>query len=170
MTETRTAIAECIADAPGIHFSALVRRLDLAPGQVQYHLRTLRDGDRVVAEDLYGRTHYFEPSFDERERRPIAVLRRETARDVVVVLFESGPSEPAAVADDLDIARSTLEYHLDRLVEADLVSKRHDERGRVTLTLARPAETVELLAAVDPSVSERMVDRFTGLLDSLFTA
>jgi predicted transcriptional regulator len=167
MTETRTAIADCIADAPGIHFSALVRRLDLAPGQVQYHLRKLRSSDRVVAEELYGRTHYFAPSFAEDERLAIAVLRRETAREIVAALFESGPSKPAAVADDLAIARSTLEYHLDRLVDADLVRKRRDDGGRVTLALARPAETVELLAAVDPTVSERMVDRFTRLLDSL---
>jgi predicted transcriptional regulator len=73
MTDTRTRIADCIATRPGIHFSELVRRLDLAPGQVQYHCRRLRKSDRVVEEHLYGRTHYYDPEFDAWERAAIAL-------------------------------------------------------------------------------------------------
>lgn len=167
MSETRARIADCVADCPGIHFSALVRRLDLAPGQVQYHLRRLCEQDRVVATDCYGRTHYYEPEYDERDRQVIALLRRETARDVLASLLDSGPSRPDAVADDLGVARSTLEYHLDRLVAHDLVEKRRDDGGRVTLVLARPRETVRLLGTVEPSIPGRMVDRFTRLFDDL---
>ncbi|MGM0397617.1 MAG: winged helix-turn-helix transcriptional regulator, partial [Halobacteriota archaeon] len=38
MVETRTRIAEAVRTQPGIHFNGLVRSLDLATGQVQYHL------------------------------------------------------------------------------------------------------------------------------------
>jgi DNA-binding MarR family transcriptional regulator len=71
------------------------------------------------------------------------------------------------VAEDLGIARSTLEWHLDHLVEQDVAEKKRDERGRVTLVLTRPAATVELLAAVSPSLPERFVDRFARLVDGL---
>jgi len=162
---TRDRIVAYVAANPGVHFSELVRRLDLAPGQVQYHLR--RTEGRVVAADLFGRTHYYPPDCDERERRRLAVLRRETARDVVVALLRLGPSAPATVAEDVGIARSTLEFHLDRLTDEGVVEKVRDERGRVTLVLADPDATVALLETVDPDFSERMVDRFARLLDTL---
>ena len=167
MSVQRSRIADAIAEAPGIHFNELVRRLDLAPGQVQYHLKRLRRRDDVLEERLYGRTHYYPPSFDEWERGAVALLRRETARDVVAYLLVEGPAGPAAVADDLDLARSTVEWHVGRLAERDLVEKRRDERNRVTLVPARPGETVRLLAAVEPSLPDRLVDRFARLVDSL---
>ena len=165
MSETRERIADRVAADPGIHFSELVRELNLAPGQVQYHLRRL--DDRVVAADLYGRTHYYPSTVDERDRRVLAALRRETARDALAVLLRRGPTPPAAVADELGVARSTLEWHLDRLVAEDLVRKSRDRRGRVTLVLADPDWIGAHLDAVEPSLPERLVDRFDRLLDGL---
>jgi len=165
VNDTRQRIAEHVEANPGVHFSELVRALDLAPGQVQYHLRKL--DDRVVSADLFGRTHYYPPDCDERDRRTLALLRRETARDVVVYLLRRGPSAPATVAEDVGIARSTLEWHLDRLVSEDLVRKSHDERGRVTVVLADPDRTAASLETVDPSLPERLVDRFDRLLADL---
>ena len=39
MSDVRRRIERRIADDPGIHVNELVRELDLAAGQVQYHLR-----------------------------------------------------------------------------------------------------------------------------------
>jgi hypothetical protein len=68
MTETRTRTADHIRTHPGIHFNALVRALDLAPGQTQYHLKRLLADNTVVAEHLYGRTHYYPPDYNDWER------------------------------------------------------------------------------------------------------
>jgi len=169
MSETRKRVHDHVATHPGRHFNALVRALDLAPGQVQYHLKRLKREDEIVEERYHGRTHYFTPEYDARERGRIAVLRRETARDVLVYLLDAGPSDPATVADALDIARSTLEWHLDRLVEQDLVEKRRDARNRVTLAVVDPEESIRLVEAITPSLSDRMVDRFTRLVDDLLS-
>ncbi|MFC4356744.1 winged helix-turn-helix transcriptional regulator [Halobium salinum] len=181
MSEVRGRIEEHVRRNPGVHFNELVRALDLAPGQVQHHLYRLLDGPSastasvgshgegasLLAEERYGRTHYYPPTFDEWERGALALVRRETSRDVLRYLLEHGPSAPAAVAEELGIARSTLEWHLGHLVECDVVEKERDDRGRVTLVLARPEATLDLLAAVSPSLPERFVDRFTRLVDGL---
>jgi len=167
MTDTRERIRRHVTANPGVHVGALKRSLDLASGQAQHHLRRLRRRDALVAEDLYGRTHYYPPTYDADERAAIALLRRETSRDVVVYLLDRGPTTPATVADDLGIARSTLAWHCDRLAERDLVAKRRDEAGRVTLAPARPEPTARLLTAVSPSLPERLTDRFTRLVDDL---
>jgi predicted transcriptional regulator len=168
MSDTRERIAAYVDRTPGVHFRGLVRALDLAPGQVQYHVRRLRRRGRLIAEPVDGRTHYFPPAYDERSRQAIAVLRRETARNALTHLVVNGPSRPGTVAEELDIARSTLEWHLDRMIEANLVEKRRDDRGHVTLVLADTELVVDLLEDVDPSLSERLVDRFTRLVDDAF--
>ena len=169
MSVQRARIADAVAAAPGIHFSELVRSLDLAPGQVQYHVTRLRRRGDLEEEHLYGRTHYYPPDVDEWERCALALLRRETARDVMAYLLAEGPSKPGAVADELSVARSTLEYHVGRLEERGLVEKERDARNRVTLHASRPSETVRLLATVEPTVPDRLVDRFTRLVDSLLS-
>ncbi|WP_458186143.1 winged helix-turn-helix transcriptional regulator [Haladaptatus sp. NG-WS-4] len=169
MTETRTRIERCVESRPGVHFNDLVRRSELAPGQVQYHVRDLLADDRLTSEHLYGKTHYYPPEYDEWERSTLALLRRETARDVLVSLLERGSARPASLADDLGIARSTLEWHVGHLEEQDLIEKRRNAKNRVTLVPTRPEETARLLAAVTPSFPARMVDRFTRLVDDLLS-
>ncbi|WP_332897465.1 winged helix-turn-helix transcriptional regulator [Haladaptatus sp. CMSO5] len=166
MAHQRDRIFAHIDTHAGLHFNELARQLDLAPGQVQYHTRKLEHQGKIVAESLFGQTHYFTTGYDPWERRTLALFRRETARDVLVYLLEHGPSRPNAVADALDIARSTLEWHLDNLVEAAIVEKRRDEQNRVTLALCRPAETARLLGSITPSLPDRFVDRFIRLVDS----
>lgn len=165
MTETRARIVTYVSAHPGVHFNDLITALDLARGQVQYHLRWLLDQDVLVREELYGRTHYFSPEYDDWERGMLALVRRETARDIIGYLIEHGSSRPNPVANELGIARSTLEWHLDRLIEQDIVKKRRDTRNRVTLVLARPEATGQLLREITPSLPDRLVDRFTRLAD-----
>lgn len=165
MTRQRDRIRRHVAANPGVHFNRLTRDLDLATGQVQHHLKKLRRAGEVIADPRYGRTHYYTPEYDPWERGALAVIRRETARGVLVHLIEAGPSTPASVASALDVARSTLEWHLDHLTEQDLVEKRRDADGRVTLVLNRPEETARLLRSVEPTLPERLVDRFTRLVD-----
>jgi DNA-binding MarR family transcriptional regulator len=169
MTDQRSRLESHIVAHPGLHFNALARDLDLAPGQVQYHLRRLAERGTVVEAELYGRTHYYPPECTEWERGALALARRETSRDVLFYLIEHGESKPATVAEAVGIARSTLEWHLDRLVERDLVRKRRDESNRVSLVLTRPEETVRLLSDIRPSLPERFVDRFERLVDSLLS-
>jgi predicted transcriptional regulator len=169
MTDHRLRLERAITNNPGIHFNGLVRQLDLANGQVQFHLRRLLRDGVIIQERLYGRTHYYPPDLDGFERGAIALFHRETARDILLVLLDAGPARPATVAETLGIARSTLEWHLDHLVEQDLVIKQRDERNRVWLVPVQPAETVRLLAAIEPSLPDRMVDRFTRLVDQFFS-
>jgi predicted transcriptional regulator len=170
MSETRDRIRRHVESHPGLHFNALVRRLDLAPGQVQYHLHRLTGEGHVVDDDLYGQTHYYPPGFDPGERQTLALARRETARDVLFYLLERDSVPASTVAEELGIARSTLSYHLDRLTDAGLVDERRDDRGRVHLSPARPDETLDLLETIRPSFPARLVDRFTRLVDDLLEA
>jgi predicted transcriptional regulator len=167
MTETRERIQAAIEANPGIHFSALVRELDLATGQGQYHLRRLSKSPAVDRHEYNGRTHYFAGKYDEWERTAIALLRRETAPAVVLAIHDAEPARPQTLAKRLDLPRSTLEHHLSTLEDASLIDRRLDGDGRAIVELTRPAETLALVETIDPDPGEKLVDRFQRLVDSL---
>ena len=168
MSEVRARIARRIERTPGIHFNELVRELGVAAGQVQYHTRRLLERGEIEREQLYGKTHFYGAGFEPWERGLLALLRRETDRAIIGHLLERGESRPGAVAEELGVARSTLEWHLDRLIEQDVVEKRRVGGNRVSIAVADPDRTRKLLASVSPSLPDRFLDRFTRLVDSLF--
>jgi DNA-binding MarR family transcriptional regulator len=100
----------------------------------------------------------------------LALVRRETTRDVLLAALDDHSNRPSDVADRVGIARSTLEHHVDNLEAAGVLEKERDRRGHVTLTLARPQRTADLLETVEPSVSDRLVDRFTRLVDDVLAS
>lgn len=167
MTEehTRTRIYRHIESHPGVHFNELVRTLDIANGQVQYHTHRLLGENAIAREEFYGRTHYYPPEYAGWSRGFLALARRETTRDILFDLLEHGPARPNGVASRVGIARSTLEWHLAHLVEQNVIEKRRDAHDHVTLTLHRQEAMLDLLQTIEPSLPERLVDRFERLLD-----
>jgi len=165
MTTTRSRVCHHVQETPGVHFNQIKRDLDLATGQVQYHLKRLVDDGELDVERVGGRAHYFDLDFDPWERRTLAYLRRETAREIIVRLHAQGPIQPATLTEDLDLARSTVAWHVSNLTEADVLVK--SEEWPTTVRLAHPERTAELLEAVSPSLPDRLVDRFMRTVDSL---
>lgn len=167
MSETRRRIRDAVARDPGIHFNAIVRDLALARGQVQYHLRRLRESGSVVRHERFGRTHYYPPAYDERERDAIAALRRETAAAVVAALCSRGSTAPGDLVATLEVPRSTLEHHLERLEACDLIERRRLPGNRVELVPVDHEAAVGLLEAIETDPRAAGVDRFERLVDSL---
>lgn len=166
MSDTKNRIRRHVTERPGTHFNQLGRDLDLANGQVQYHLRKLRREGEIVAEEICGQTHYFDPEFGPWERVTVAFLRRETPREIILRLHADGPTQPTTLASELDLARSTIAWHVSNLEEHDVVRK--STARPVTIELARPDRTAELLDAVSESLPNRIVDRFVRTVDQLF--
>ena len=171
MSATRTRVNDCVHASPGIHFNAISRSLDLATGQTQYHLRRLLRDGALTSEEICGRTHYYPPTYSAWERGVIALLRRETAREIVLQLLGSEPQTPAELTNRLGLARSTVEWHLSNLETHDVVTKHPDEAQSgdpLVVALCEPDRTYRLLREIDPRLSDRLADRFIRLTDQLF--
>lgn len=169
MSDTRSRIRNCISQEPGIHFNEITRELDIATGQTQYHLRKLVRAGRLEEESIAGRTHYYLPTFSPWERRTIALLRRESTREIVLFLLRNDPVAPADIAEQLDLARSTVEWHLSRLIKNDIVRKDPAETNpsRNVVRLREKQTVYRLLREIEPNLLDRVVDRFSRLTDEL---
>ncbi|MFC6976781.1 winged helix-turn-helix transcriptional regulator [Halomicroarcula sp. GCM10025709] len=166
MSSVRERVRDHVHANPGVHFNQLARDLDIATGQAQYHLRKLRRSGDVTAEEIRGRSHYFDDGYDAWERRVLGLYRRETAREIIVTLLEDGPLSAGTLTDRLGVARSTISWQVSSLRDAGIVEQQYGERGRAVVSLTRPDETQRLLQEVTPSLSDRLVDRFTRLVDA----
>lgn len=165
MSTVTEQVRSHVESKPGVHFNALASDLGIATGQAQYHLRKLCRAGDIVAEEIQGKTHYYSREYDPWERRVLAFARRETARTILLHLLEAEPLSADELVDRLGVARSTVSWHVSALADAGILEKSYGERGRVIVALVAPDETRRLLAAVRPSLTDRLIDRFTRLVD-----
>ena len=164
MTTTREQIKTHVTERPGVHFNEIGRALDIATGQTQYHLRRLIHDGVIDSRSLVGRTHYYPAGFEPWEQRALALLRRETAREILLTLLETGTQSAPALTDEIGIARSTLSWHLSNLADADLIDTETVD-SEVRVTARRPERLADLARTVSPSLPNRFVDRFERFVD-----
>ncbi|MFB6107832.1 MAG: winged helix-turn-helix transcriptional regulator [Haloplanus sp.] len=156
--ESRREIYQAIDHAPGVHFRALLRRLDYAKGTVQYHLRWLESHGLVESETdgeftRYYPAHELEP--DDKAR--LSALRRTYSREIIAHLVADGPLTTTDLAERIDKSRSTISWHLSRLHDAGFVEKRRDGR-RVEYGLVDEERLLKLYATYKESFTDRLLD------------
>lgn len=167
MNSTETALLEHVSDNPGVHYNELVRSLGVTPDKLQRVGEQLDESGEIVIDNFHGKTHYFPTAYDHKTREAIALLRRETSRDILVYLLHEDRAHPSDIAETIGVARSTLEWHVNRLIDAELIDKEHDGR-RVVLVLVDQDRVETGLKTVEPSLSDRLIDRTTRLFDQFF--
>ncbi len=163
--ENRKKIYRIIEEFPGLHMREIKRRSDMSMNLVRYHLGQLKKYDIVeeVKEDEYKR--YYPKEGDRRvdfeEKRYLALLREKIPLNVVVYLLNRGePASHGDIKEQLDVAASTLSYHLKKMREKGLLTK----EGRA-YWISEPKEVSELLVKYEPP--KDVVDEFIDLWESL---
>lgn len=138
--------------------------MGMATGTLQHHLRVLEDRGLVEVEREGRYTRYFVSlEVDRRDKEMLGVLRQETARRVVLILLEEGVSRLTVLSDRLELAPSTVSFHLGSLEEAGVVEK--PKRG--LYRLVDEARVRDVLVTYRESFTDRAVDRVVSLVTGL---
>lgn len=123
--EIRSELVRLARDQPGIHAAAAAERLGVSLTTVLYHVRILRDHDLLGAEDIDGRVRLFDRKRQPKPRRALeALIRNDTRRRVLQEVRAGDGVSLSELARRLDRPKSTVKYHVDRLLEADVVTDR----------------------------------------------
>lgn len=128
-----------------MHLRGLARLAETSEALAGYHLDRLSDTGRVRDRRGSGYRRFFPaepPAPDEREAGLLTVLRREAPFEMTLHLLVTGPSPNCQLSEQTGLARSTVTYHLRRLEEADVVTRRED--GVYELVDPREVERVLL--------------------------
>ena len=127
----RKRIAEYVRRNPGVYFRQITRDLNLAVGQLDFHLNTLVKGEVLVKESSGGNARYFvRDRFSKEEKRIIAVLRKEIPRGIVLYLIKNPGSTPSQILDNFRFTSATLSYHMKRLEKAGILQAEQVGRER----------------------------------------
>ncbi len=163
--ENRKKIYDLIEEFPGLHMREIKRRTDMSMNLVRYHLGQLKKYEVVeeVEEGEYKRYYPKEGGrrVDFEDKRYLALLREEIPLSVVVYLLsEDEPVSHGDIKEELDIAASTLSYHLKKMRKKGLLEKQGREYW-----LSEPEVISNLLVKYEPP--KDVIDEFIDLWDSL---
>jgi predicted transcriptional regulator len=154
----RKKITEYIRRNPGVHFRQISRDLDLAIGQLDFHLNALVKGRVIVKQVASGNSRYYvRDRFTRDERRVMSSLRREIPRGIVLFLLDNPGSTPTRILENFSFTFATMSYHLRRLEKQEILKA--VQHGRKRLYYVRDPETVRsLLVLYSSSLADTIVD------------
>lgn len=157
---SRRRVYECVTANPGAHLRDVARRCSMPLGTGLYHLDFLETAGLVVSRrDGRYKRYFGSHSMGRREKEVMSLLRHDAPRRLVEALLERGPSTQRELCAAIGVSRSTVSFHLTRLV-TDAVAIRTPRRPEAVYEVAEPAMARELLAIVvdAPAPSSSAVD------------
>lgn len=155
----RREIHDLIGAHPGLHLRELERRLGIGLGDLRHHLRVLEDAGLVTSKDDGHRTTYFPVrGFHHLDASLVALLRQGTPRRILLALLHGGEMGFEGLREDLNVSKSTLSFHLAKLVAASLVDAARGA-GRTRYVLKDPSRVAQVLSQYKESFLDTAIDR-----------
>ncbi|HUR70280.1 MAG TPA: winged helix-turn-helix transcriptional regulator [Candidatus Thermoplasmatota archaeon] len=121
---SRRRIYECVTTNPGAHLRDVARRCDMPLGTSLYHLDYLEQAGLIVSRrDGRYKRYFGSHSMGRREKEVLSVLRHDAPRRLVTALLERGASTQRDLCASVGVSRSTVSFHLARLVTEGVVAR-----------------------------------------------
>ena len=148
--ETRRDIYDLIAKNPGLHARKISEILSLSGQLTDYHLQYLEKHEVITSTKGEGkRRYYIKGTIGIKEKKTLAFLRQETSLRIILFLLQHPNSLHKDILDHIDIAKSTLSYHLEKLVVRGVISAIILEMEK-TYSVTNEQEISELLIRYKP--------------------
>jgi predicted transcriptional regulator len=149
---SRRRIFECVTTHPGAHLRDVARRCTMPLGTSLYHLDYLESAGLIVSRrDGRYKRYFASNAVGRREKEVLSLLRHDAPRRLVEALLARGASTQRELCDAVGVSRSTVSFHLNRLV-VDQVVVRTPRRPESTYEVADTTFTRELLARFSDSL------------------
>ena len=167
--KSRRRIYDFLTANPGVHLRRIGQALSMSTGMLSYHLGYLeRRGVLKSEEDGHRKRYFIARAFVEAQRRILAVLRQDVPRKMVLELLVHGDRTFAELQASVGVSKSTLSYHLQKLMQRDLLVRTKRERESV-FSIKDLEEVRKLLLMNRSSFHDDAVDRFADLWTKIRT-
>ncbi len=124
MAHTRRKILDLIMSNPGLHFSKIAGLLNMRLSLAEYHLRNMeQDHVIIAAKDVGYYKRFFAAGINigVQERKIISLLREDVPLKIVIFLLQHPAAKHKEILKNIGITSSTLSYHLNKLVEYEVL-------------------------------------------------
>ncbi len=158
--ESRRDIFEHISKYPGSYMREMQEKLDMATGQLEYHLKYLEDHKLISSQMSGNKKRYFvEKEVNYPDRKLISILRQKTLRKILIMLIERGKMNFSQIDEEVDLSKSTVSFHLKKLENKGLIETRRIGRKKV-YSCKNDKEIAQVLITYKSSFLDKAVDRF----------
>ncbi|TXT61448.1 MAG: hypothetical protein BAJALOKI2v1_30069 [Promethearchaeota archaeon] len=129
--KNRDKIIELILDNPGIHFNQLLRKTGLAPGNLVWHLDVL-ETYKVVGKKRVGNYLAYFPYYGKNpiSNIDLKLQKSELTLRVLEMIEEKPGIYNKIITNRLEINRKTIDYHIKKLMELNLIFRKKDGRKK----------------------------------------
>ncbi|MHA1673880.1 MAG: winged helix-turn-helix transcriptional regulator [Promethearchaeota archaeon] len=120
--ENRNSIINLILEKPGVHFNEILREIHLSAGNLAWHLDIL-ETFKIVRKQRVGQYLLYYPYY---EQNPISKLdaklqKSRTTLEILQMINDHPGIYQNQIAHRMDLDHKTVKYHLDKLIDADIV-------------------------------------------------
>jgi predicted transcriptional regulator len=150
--EIRRKIYTLIEKNPGLHSRKISELLSLSGQLTDYHLLYLERRDTIISikeSDEGFRRYFIKGKLGVIERRRIGLLQHEVPLKIVLFLLQHPYSKHSEILDYIGIAKSTLSYHLKRLINRSIIEEHPLGRDK-TYTVVNEKEIIDILLRYKP--------------------
>jgi DNA-binding MarR family transcriptional regulator len=161
----RGTVYEYIRTHPGAHVREMARQLRMGTGDMHYHLFWLeKHGFVKTRRSGFYRFVYPTMVFQERQEVLLGALSQETPREILLCLLHEPTMTQGELARRLGHSQPTISWHMGRLIQLGIVSKRRTGRGLVYAVLADRGEILSFVKSYHSEVWKRWSGRLAGVV------
>lgn len=158
--DSRRRIYEFLEANPGVHLRLIGKVLGMSTGMLSYHLRYMERRGLLRSEEEGHRRRYFDArAFAEAQRKILGILRQDVPRKIIMELLQNRERTFAELREAVGVSKSTLSYHLKRMLEREALVRTRPDRESV-FALRDHDEVAKLLVENRGSFRDDAVNRF----------
>lgn len=163
--EIRQRLYSIISRFPGLHYREIQRRTGIATGQLTYHLDYLKKVRLIkTANDGEYLRYYTNEQMCADERKILELSRQKSIRHILLHIIENDCCDHNSLVDSLDLSPSTVSWHLKKLLDSGIITKRTEGR-RSIFSINDPELVKSVLIKHRESFLDKLVDRFIEMWD-----
>ncbi len=126
----RERVYELIKNEPGVATNNLADKVEFGWSTLTYHLRVLERTEMIVSVRDGRHKRFFDRTsgrYANGRKHLVSVLKNESTRDIATYILREPGTTQKEVGEAFGLAPSSVHWHVERLTEAELVTKLRDK-------------------------------------------
>jgi predicted transcriptional regulator len=164
--EPRIRISSLILNCPGLHFREIQRRLSIATGALDYHLKVLTNSGAIKSERQGRFLRFYPRDINDYDTRLWSALRQTRKRKILIFLTLNEIAHYRDIVNELHLSPSTVTWHLKELERAGLIVSKRDGK-RKSYTIINPDTLGAILSTYKVTFLDEVVNDFVETWETL---
>lgn len=165
---TRKKIYDYIRSHPGTHVRRIGKELNLAVGDLQYHLHSLEKGG-LIRMKISGFYKFVYPSdmFGEKQKTLLGLLSQEVPREILLFLVQKPKSTQKDLAKHLGLSQATVSWHMSRMIKEGVVESARAGKSVTYNVTVNSRDVIGFVQNYHPTIWENWASRLADIVLAL---